>query len=196
MDNDRRDDHEEDGKPRRRRQHFVSGHIALPAYSLLSDNNIASTRDQEQASMFVKMIRVRQLLERHRFKITIGFVCLWFGLYLVALMDKQTQTIGLTSPTPLIEYDSALDLSTFEHCDVSIDPIEQNQNPELRSFWFTQYPDAVPESAIRFIVQALTGTPTGGVKSFYAQNKVFRKCKGGGFTVGCMQVGTTDDDDR
>lgn len=84
---------------------------------------------------------------------------------------------------------SSLDLSSFEKCTVTSTPHpDKSSTTSLKPFFFPQYPDSISDNVIKSIVQKMTGLEFGG-KSYYAQNKRFRRCFGLlGPTIACMLV--------
>ena len=112
-------------------------------------------------------------------------IFLWLVFYIIAFFDERN--IGLKSSSSHIEFTDALDLSAFDHCVDEIPSPGPQANNDLKTFWFSQYPESISDEVIRNLVQTLTGLHT-GAKSYYAQNKSFKRCQGGGQTVACMQV--------
>ena len=112
-------------------------------------------------------------------------IFLWLIFYMIAFFDERN--IGLKSSSSLVEYTDVLDLSAFEYCVEEIPSPGPQPSNDLKTFWFSQYPESISDEVIRNLVQTLTGLHT-GAKSYYAQNKSFKRCQGGGQTVACMQV--------
>ncbi|GKZ00756.1 hypothetical protein MPSEU_001027400 [Mayamaea pseudoterrestris] len=128
--------------------------------------------------------KVKMHLSEYTVHIQGAAVALWLLLYILAFVDNNS--IGLNSKTNLIEFKDVIDLSDFAKCGETPPPVEQ-VGKDLKSFWFSQFPDAVPDELTRSLVQGLTGLST-GAKSYYAQSRSIKRCQGGGTTVACMQI--------
>lgn len=129
---------------------------------------------------------LRRLLAQHPTAVAAAGVGLCLLIFFAAAFGGEgDDTIGVLTKGTAIEYKDALDLSAFKRCSGAVVAApEQIDGQDLRPFWFSQYPDSVPEDVIRPIVEALTGL---SAKDYYARNRRY-KCQGGVQTVACMQV--------
>lgn len=103
-------------------------------------------------------------------------------------LNGEMHTLPTISKNASSQRDSQIaSFTKYENCTISFSPEPEKPNWTTKPFWFPSYPDSMDDDLVKKIITGITGL-SAGAKSYYAQSKKLKKCKGQTETALCMLI--------